>query len=1631
MWTVVSITGLLLLVSILIYLPPVQNFIKDKAAQAVSESLGMDLSIGKIRLRFPLRLTLENTTLITAQGDTLARAGSISAGVALAPLVTGEISVARLKLKDVGANYRDTVSMMHLHGTLGSLTVENTGVRMSGQSVRIGNITLSRADITLDLGEAPPDTTAADTTSMAWKLRLRSLDLDDVSFRMRTSPEVTELTATIAKGSLRRLAVDLGTQEIDAGTLSIDNGSYVYFTDTTTVAPAAEALPEEEEESLPWTVRLARLELNDNSARYGALYGEPAEGFDPAHIEADAINLRIDSVFNRGAEISAAIVSLALRERSGLEITEGRGRFSMTPQAITLEDFGLRTPSSDIQARLDADASVLDMDEAAKISATLSANISVSDAFLLYRPDPAMRKALAGKSFVLDSELSGTLGDISLRTLKAQMPGHIALQASGNIRSATKPGNIAGNLRLSSSFRNLDFVKGMLPESIRNTVGFPRAMTLSGTVSATGSSYTPNLVVMADSGRVAINGSLDTRAETYKAELTADNFPLGTFLPHDSLGLATLRLTAAGKGFNPVSNNASADITASIGRFDYNRYNFSGITLDATLKEHILSGNIASDSKALQLNLALGGELRDSLYAASLRGTVGKADIHAMGFMADPMSLSFTLEAEASAQMADSAYKASIALDSVAITHGTRTEKFGLTTLKASANRSSVTAGLASGDLRMDFTSSESITSLVNGMTAAAEILVRQIDSLNIDILPIQQAMPAFKLDFSAKRKNPLRDYFYSTGMDFSKITLSAGNGPGTPIAAGVVVNGLRTGGLTLDTLNVWVGQRKEKLSYGVRVRNRPGNIDQMAFIAAGGTVAGNTATVNMIQRDRSDNTGFRFGITAELLDSAVRASMTPLNSIFGYQEWTANEGNYFTYHFDKRMEADLRLEGKNGKQFFRITSLARDDMPHGSVKLDMSGMDIGSALRLFPAAPPLEGILAGNGSIGLSENIFKGDLSFALNNLKYDGQKVGNISFGAIANINENKQWSLDLLLGANSKTAMTVRGTYDIWDTGALDIKVAIPGLDLGLVGAFLPVDMARLSGTANGNLDLTGTIEKPVMNGGLAFTNSRLAIPMIGTTYKISNDKITISNSRVNFNGFGLIAPNNRKLALDGSVDVSDFSAIRTNLNLSASNFEAVNSPRSSGSQVYGVVAFDINVRLRGLLDALSVRGNINLLSRTNVYYSMRDSPLEVKEAKQDIVSFVSFANEEDWALADSVPLRRPSSIDMLVNVDMQDNVRATVNLMENGSSRIELAGDGALAYIMNSQGDTRLTGRYNLSGGKVVYAVPVVGAKEFSIDDGSYVEWIGEMANPSFRITATEATSIKITDANGVSRTVNFDIVINVRNTLENMELTFDLRAPRDGDIHSELQSLSAEERSQKALYMLITNTYQSDAFVSEGSGFDVNQQIGDFISNELSRWARNNLKGVELSVGMDTVDDQGATHTDYSYSVSKSLFDDRFKISIGGTVSNDKNINSTEENFVDDVEIEYRITKRDNIFIKGYRYNTQESILEGEVVETGVGLVIRKKMNKLRELFRLVPDPAIRLERQKARELQREIRLKEQEQGIDPAKEQNQDVPMPAGDGNTASGTPSGTPVATTAGKEANIPEDKGNQGPKR
>lgn len=1589
-----ALFGLLLLISAAVYLPGVQRWGIEQASAYARRHLNMELRIERFRLTFPLRLSIDNTLLTTAANDTLLQSESMSAQVALWPLLRGEIRLVELALEGTKVNYRDSLSNLSLRADIGTFTVKGVQARLKEQTASIRRIDLGQSSIDLAPGNgSPADTATTDTSSLAWKIQLASLNLQEVSFHMPPVAGSADLKVKLPEGQVTDAEVDLGQQQVAVQSLQLIDGDYQYLTLPTPPAPTpASKTPESSaasaavstqpsdspadstaEETLPWTITLQQLELKNNRLAYGISEGVPAAGFDPSHLLIQDLNLQIDSLRNRGSSIAAVLHSLSFEERCGLEVRSAQGRFSMDSSGIVLQNFSLQTPESHLYLGAEAGAGLLSMLPETPIDLEWDVRLAPEDLWKFYPAPANIRHTLRGRSLAFDGQLKGRLDRLNLQNLSLQLARSIALRLNGEVRSVTDPKRLGGTIRLYGLLSQIDFLKGLLPDTtLQQRLAFPELMTLRGQIGFAGQNYAPSLQLEIDTARLTLDGHLNLQNQNYRAEITTLHFPLNDFLPQDSLGILSLRLQAEGQGFDPTADGSTAHLDFQIDRFDYNNYRYHDLGLQASLSEHRLQGRLYSASEALQLDLELQGELSPEIYAARLKGPISQLDLQGLHFAQDPLHGSFLLETNFQARPDSAAYQANVLFDSIRITHGFFTESIRRTSIEASADRHQVSAGIHSGDLSARFQAFVPLDSLPGSLQRTASRIAQQFDSSDLNMAQLQEVLPPFRFEASAGQRNLLYNYLQTQQMGFEKLSADIATDSTAPFHGSVIINGWQTAGMTLDTLNIGLKRQDQRLDYYLRLANRPGNHEQMALIALYGDIQGKTSRINFFQRDRADSIGFWFGLETLLQDSTLRISLFPHNPIFGYAHWQVNPDNYILLHRNKKLYANLNLE--HGRQYVRLQPGRLPHLSDGVVSLDIAGIDIASVLELLPAPPPIGGELSTQLTLGLNQKTVAAQGSLTIDSLQYDQKRVGDIGLQLSFLSDSLQRHKLDAHLDIDQKTVLTARGSYFGTPQDSLNFTLGLPAFPLLPLNPFLPADAAQLAGTLQGEIQISGPLQKPDLEGSLQITEGKLSVPMIGTSFGLSDHPITLSDNLLHFDAFGLTAPGNKALSLNGTVDLSDFSQLYSDLHLQTSDFPLINAARNNKSMVYGKANADIDLRAKGKLNSLVVRGNVRLLSSTNITYTLQDSPLETSDQQQHIVTFVSFKDTTALARLDSVPTTPIWGLDMLVNVNIDDNVKATVNLSDDGNNRIALIGEGSLTYTMNPQGDSRFTGRYVLSGGTVVYNPPIISQKVFSIDNKSYVEWTGDIGDPSFNITATESVQTTVTTEDNSSRKVTFDITVNVRNTLKDLAITFDLAAPSDITIQNQLLSLAPEQRSTQAMALLIYNTYTGPGTTAK---IDSNNPLNSFIEKELNQWARNNLKNVDVSFGIQSVNDPSSAsgqYTDYSYRVSKNLFNDRVKVTIGGSVSSNADpTQNMKENFVDDISLEYRLDKRDNMSLKVYRYNTQESILEGEVVDTGVGFVVRKKLNRLGNLFRLTRDPEKRQQRTEKRARRKQAR----------------------------------------------------------
>ena len=114
---------LFFMLAILLYVPPVQQWVKGIACRSLSEATHTETHIEQVRLYFPLDLNLHGI-LMKQESDTLLYARTFRLGVRVLPLFRGCLSLDEISLLGARLDTRHLLDDIRLKGKLGWFQVE-------------------------------------------------------------------------------------------------------------------------------------------------------------------------------------------------------------------------------------------------------------------------------------------------------------------------------------------------------------------------------------------------------------------------------------------------------------------------------------------------------------------------------------------------------------------------------------------------------------------------------------------------------------------------------------------------------------------------------------------------------------------------------------------------------------------------------------------------------------------------------------------------------------------------------------------------------------------------------------------------------------------------------------------------------------------------------------------------------------------------------------------------------------------------------------------------------------------------------------------------------------------------------------------------------------------------------------------------------------------------------------------------------------------------------------------------------------------------------------------------------------------------------------------------------------------
>lgn len=1085
-------------------------------------------------------------------------------------------------------------------------------------------------------------------------------------------------------------------------------------------------------------------------------------------------------------------------------------------------------------------------------------------------------------------------------------------------------------------------------DDIKSLAGLEIGSDIIGTARASkdGQRYSAEAELTEGSGgRITMDGYYDMSDDSYKAVANIDGIDLRHFLEGGSMKTLTASAEVEGKGFDIYSKQTRIDASVDMKAFHYDTYDLGSIEANATVADGKVSVYIDSKNEMAVGTISLEALLSKEKIDATLGLDISRADLMQMGLVDSTFAVGVCSHVDLTSDL-NQCHSIQAGISDLVLNIGEETYHPKDIDLDLYTAPDTMRATLLSGDLSLYFESRGGYETLMGKVDSLLTRIEEHQKEKIIDGEALKELLPTMKLRLEVGQDNLVANYAGMMGVGFSEAAIDLRSSPERGIGGRMYANTVEMDSIRIDTINIGFRDDMSRVGLRARVRNNPDN--QLCFTAlVDAYLEGREIGVSAQYLDKADSLGLSLGLKAEMCDSGINVSVDPLRPILGYIPFNVNEDNYVFLGRDKKVRAGINIITDEGTGVQIYSAEEEDPTLLQDLTVSLYRFDLGRILSVVPYAPSVEGMLNGDLHVVQDETEQISVLSdLTIDNLEYEQWPMGDIGMQLVYMQRDNDTHAVRSILTRNDEEVCTVDGSYRNDDEGYIDATMTMARFPLSLANGFIPDQIVGFDGYGNGVMSMKGPVSQLLLNGSLMLDSAYIKSVPYGVTLRFDDGEVAVANSRLTFDEYKLFSVDNDPLSIKGYVDCSDLEHMSMDIAMRTKNYKIIDSKKTTASIAYGKAYVDFGGRIYGGMDNLKMRGKVNVLGTTDMTYILKNSALTTENYFDGLVTFTDF---NDTTQVQTISRPPVGGFDMNVSLEVEQGARIVCALNTDESNYVKLEGGGELTITYNEEDDMQLFGKYTLTEGEMKYALPVIPLKTFQIEEGSYVEFSGDMMNPALSLAATEDIKALVSSESGDSHSVLFQCGVKVSGTLQNMGLQFTLETNDDLTVKNELASMSDEERGKVAVTMLTTGMYLTG---DNTSAFSMSNALNSFLQNEINNITNSAVRSFDLSLGIDQgADASGQQYTDYTFKFSKKLWNNRVNFVIGGKVSDGSSSSDESGTMIDNVSLEYRLDNTSMRYVRLFYTKDSHDILEDDISQYGAGFVWRKKMDKFSELFK--------------------------------------------------------------------------------
>lgn len=1354
-----TLFGIVLVVVFLYFilqLPLVQNWLIGKVTAYLSKELQTKVTIQHLGFSFFDNIVLEGFYLEDLKGDTLLYTGRLSANLNtnIFSLLDNKLEINELSLQKARFNLR-----------------RGEGERYDNLRFLLDWLPKSKKD-----PNKPPS---------AFSLKAQHIYLTDVVFLQDDRVRGERMVFEIPAGAIRLDEFDALNKRLTIRNAHFDGLRFDYERYPSKPLPELisqktkpTSSPADTAAAKPLQCFVERFSLSNSSFAFDkfttpeAAYHEVgSEVMDYDHLDVKNIDFQADSVyFDNNLSFVGKLSHFSAQEQCGFVLQHAAAKQIILNDTLTaLNGVQIQTPNSllgdTIAFHYNTYRDYRQFVDKVKLDLRLANGSKLRLGDIMYFSGPVNRNKffLTNRETVADvsGTINGKINRLNGRNLNIRVGQNAMLQGDFDGEDMAESRDL---LRLEFDFKRLqsDFetIKKIIP-------GFnaPPTFARLGRIGFKGKyqiifgyNHILDGQLITDVGDGDINMSLDltqgTEKAIYSGRLDMRQFDMATWMGNQQFGRASFR-AKIDEGSGLTLSSIKARMSGTIDTLRYKGYTYRSIGMDGAFKEKIFDGKIAARDPNFEFDFDGKIDLRDTFPVMDFKADITRLDLGVLNLVEEDWVLSgqvqqLTLNAHNWSDLTGKAVLRNFQIlqDREAV------HKIDSLILSSNYRRDgtryiSLYSDIADGYLEGDYDLARSMRRLLSTFGRYYPRFSQKIGLPKADSLP---STDDYNLRLQVKNTKQLTKLFSSDLDTLRDIYVKARvEGAQGLLQVLVEVPQLRYGNVAFrDASMSWYSLR-DSATYNLRLpETQLSRKERLAPITLGGFLTDEALTFRLESKDdaaivKSINLNGAFSIVDSLWQLKFNASEIALFN----QAWYLDEDNYIrfgknyfatrNFYMGNDYNQRILLDSLNGGHGLSLAltnfNLEVFNKFLGNTNLNIRG-------KTYDFDVKIEDLFAMKGINGFvnSDTVFIKNTKTGVE--KPYGELIGNLELASL-----NAPLGAKLFLNGAGEQRLRLSMAWllsgdSIWtdpEFGLLKPNYLGAQLDataypLDFIELIVP-GISKTAGTFDADLALTGPAKRPDIDGKIHIRQGQTQLDYLKNTYYIKKQTVRLTERQIWADRDTITDGLGNRAVIYRGLWHDHFRNWRIDCDMKSLNnrFWTLNTTKADNALYYGQAFGQFEAQFRGTFSRTDIKVIAKTGDNSKLYIPLTDA------ADAQEVRFIKFKSKEPQPIKDknvkSFKFEDLKGLNFEMDLTVTEAAEVQLIFDEQAGDIIKGWGEGDLSFIINREGEFKMSGNYRIRRGEYLFTLLNWINKPFTVASGGTINWYGDPYGAQINLDAT--------------------------------------------------------------------------------------------------------------------------------------------------------------------------------------------------------------------------------------------------------------------------------------------------------